>query len=188
MVSEARRTRAPITGLGRKTSSRLTLFPAVVIIALIRPSSSGHFSDQSRARSRTVAAVSVLIIACPCALGLATPMSIMVVPDVGPPPACWCERGSPGNVGARGHASGGQDRHAHRRQAFCSRGPGHPWFHTSGRMHFSPSRQASRVPVSIPLRAPSFAPRNNTTSAWNRLQTFRPAQAEECAARCKESS
>lgn len=75
MVAKAQRSRAPIQGLADKVASYFV--PAVVLIAavafivwaLVGPSPSMVYA--------IVAAVSVLIIACPCALGLATPMSIM---------------------------------------------------------------------------------------------------------------
>ncbi len=73
MVGEAQRSRAPI----QKTADKVSRYfvPAVVFIALL--AFVVWFALGSFA-SAVVAAVSVLIIACPCALGLATPMSIMV--------------------------------------------------------------------------------------------------------------
>ena len=73
MVSEAQRSRAPIQRLADSVSSYFV--PAVVISALI---AFGVWLALGSLAYAVVAAVSVLIIACPCALGLATPMSIMV--------------------------------------------------------------------------------------------------------------
>ncbi|MCW5948895.1 MAG: cadmium-translocating P-type ATPase [Pyrinomonadaceae bacterium] len=73
MVGEAQRSRAPIQRLADSVSSYFV--PTVMIVAIIAFIvwlMLGSFA------SAVVAAVSVLIIACPCALGLATPMSIMV--------------------------------------------------------------------------------------------------------------
>jgi Cu+-exporting ATPase len=78
MVSEAQRSRAPIQALADRVSA--IFVPAVVLVALL--SFLGWLllpgAPAPRLGHALVAAVSVLIIACPCALGLATPMSIMV--------------------------------------------------------------------------------------------------------------
>jgi P-type Cu+ transporter len=76
MVSEARRTRAPIQRLADVVASYFV--PAVVIVALITFVAWAFLGPQPRLAHALVNAVAVLIIACPCALGLATPMSIMV--------------------------------------------------------------------------------------------------------------
>ena len=76
MVGEARRTRAPIQRLADLVSSYFV--PAVVVVALITFFAWSYFGPQPRLAHALVNAVAVLIIACPCALGLATPMSIMV--------------------------------------------------------------------------------------------------------------
>jgi Cu+-exporting ATPase len=76
MVSEARRTRAPIQRLADVVSSYFV--PAVVVVSLITFLAWGYLGPQPRLAHALVNAVAVLIIACPCALGLATPMSIMV--------------------------------------------------------------------------------------------------------------
>ena len=73
MVGEAQRSRAPIQRLADVVSSYFV--PAVIVVALIAFAVWMIFGSFTYA---LVAAVSVLIIACPCALGLATPMSIMV--------------------------------------------------------------------------------------------------------------
>jgi Cu+-exporting ATPase len=76
MVSEARRTRAPIQRLADVVSSYFV--PAVVVVAVITFVAWALLGPQPRLAHALVNAVAVLIIACPCALGLATPMSIMV--------------------------------------------------------------------------------------------------------------
>jgi P-type Cu+ transporter len=76
MVSEAQRSRAPIQRLADVVSSWFV--PAVVLVALVTSFVWGVFGPEPRLAYALVNAVAVLIIACPCALGLATPMSIMV--------------------------------------------------------------------------------------------------------------
>jgi P-type Cu+ transporter len=76
MVSEAQRSRAPIQRLADRVSSYFV--PAVVIIALMTFVVWAWIGPEPRFLYALVNAVAVLIIACPCALGLATPMSIMV--------------------------------------------------------------------------------------------------------------
>lgn len=75
MVSSAQRSRAPIQGLADRVSSYFV--PTVVIIALLAFATWLIFGPDPAFVFAIVSAVSVLIIACPCALGLATPMSIM---------------------------------------------------------------------------------------------------------------
>lgn len=76
MVSEAQRSRAPIQRLADVTASYFV--PAVFIAAAITFMVWAIIGPQPRMAHAIVAAVAVLIIACPCALGLATPMAIMV--------------------------------------------------------------------------------------------------------------
>jgi len=76
MVSEAQRSRAPIQRLADIVSSYFV--PAVLIIAVLTFIAWALLGPQPRMAYALVNAVAVLIIACPCALGLATPMSIMV--------------------------------------------------------------------------------------------------------------
>ncbi len=76
MVSEAQRSRAPIQKLADRVSSYFV--PAVVFIAVLTFFVWGLWGPEPRLAYALVNAVAVLIIACPCALGLATPMSIMV--------------------------------------------------------------------------------------------------------------
>src|SRR5215212_7408645 len=76
MVAEAQRSRAPIQRLADSVSSWFV--PLVVVIALGAFAAWFVWGPAPRVAFALLAAVSVLIIACPCALGLATPMSIMV--------------------------------------------------------------------------------------------------------------
>ena len=76
MVSEAQRSRAPIQRLADVVSSYFV--PAVVLVAVLTFIWWGLWGPEPRLAYGLVNAVAVLIIACPCALGLATPMSIMV--------------------------------------------------------------------------------------------------------------
>jgi len=76
MVSEAQRSRAPIQRLADRVAGYFV--PAVVGIALLTGVAWSLWGPQPRLAYALVNAVAVLIIACPCALGLATPMSIMV--------------------------------------------------------------------------------------------------------------
>jgi Cu+-exporting ATPase len=76
LVSEAQRSRAPMQRLVDRVSGYFV--PAVVIAALMAFAAWAALGPSPRLGHALVAAVAVLIIACPCALGLATPMSIMV--------------------------------------------------------------------------------------------------------------
>jgi Cu+-exporting ATPase len=76
MVADAQRSRAPIQRLADQVAGWFV--PAVIVVAVIAFGSWALFGPEPRMAFGLVAAVSVLIIACPCALGLATPMSIMV--------------------------------------------------------------------------------------------------------------
>jgi len=76
MVSEARRSRAPIQRSADRVAS--VFVPAVLVAALATSLVWGIFGPAPSLGYALVNAVAVLIIACPCALGLATPMSIMV--------------------------------------------------------------------------------------------------------------
>jgi Cu+-exporting ATPase len=76
MVAQAQRSRAPIQGLADKVAGWFV--PAVIAIAIVTFVIWATFGPEPRVAYGIVNAVAVLIIACPCALGLATPMSIMV--------------------------------------------------------------------------------------------------------------
>ena len=76
MVAEAQRSRAPIQGLADTVSAWFV--PGVILAAMMTFAAWSLFGPSSAMTFALVNAVAVLIIACPCALGLATPMSIMV--------------------------------------------------------------------------------------------------------------
>ncbi len=76
MVAAAQRSRAPIQRLADRVSAWFV--PLVIAAALLAFAAWAVFGPEPRFAYALVAAVTVLIIACPCALGLATPMSIMV--------------------------------------------------------------------------------------------------------------
>ncbi|MDA9409030.1 heavy metal translocating P-type ATPase [Bradyrhizobium sp. CCBAU 45384] len=76
MVADAQRSRAPIQRLADQVAGWFV--PAVILVAIAAFAAWAWFGPEPRLAFGLVAAVSVLIIACPCALGLATPMSIMV--------------------------------------------------------------------------------------------------------------
>ena len=76
LVAEAQRSRAPIQRLADRVSAWFV--PAVIAVALAAALVWGLYGPEPRLAHALVNAVAVLIIACPCALGLATPMSVMV--------------------------------------------------------------------------------------------------------------
>ena len=76
MVAEAQRSRAPIQRLADVVASYFV--PAVIVAAIITFLAWAFFGPEPRLAYALINAVAVLIIACPCALGLATPMSVMV--------------------------------------------------------------------------------------------------------------
>jgi len=76
MVGEAQRSRAPIQRLADRISAYFV--PAVVLVAIVAFTTWMAVGPEPRLTHALVAGVAVLIIACPCALGLATPMAIMV--------------------------------------------------------------------------------------------------------------
>jgi Cu+-exporting ATPase len=76
MVSQAQRSRAPIQRLADRVAGWFV--PAVIAIAMLTFATWSFFGPEPRLAHALVNAVAVLIIACPCALGLATPIAIMV--------------------------------------------------------------------------------------------------------------
>jgi Cu+-exporting ATPase len=81
MVAEAQRSRAPIQRLADVVASYFV--PAVILIAFVTFFVWAFLGPEPRMAYAIINAVAVLIIACPCALGLATPMSIMVATGKG---------------------------------------------------------------------------------------------------------
>lgn len=76
MVSDAQRSRAPIQRLADQVSGWFV--PVVILVALLAFAAWSIWGPEPRLSYAIIAGVAVVIIACPCALGLATPMSIMV--------------------------------------------------------------------------------------------------------------
>jgi Cu+-exporting ATPase len=76
MVSDAQRSRAPVQRLADRVAGYFV--PAVIFIAVLTFFAWAFFGPQPKMAHALLSAVAVLIIACPCALGLATPMAIMV--------------------------------------------------------------------------------------------------------------
>ncbi|MCD9245461.1 hypothetical protein LVJ26_23315 (plasmid) [Escherichia coli] len=83
MVADAQRSRAPIQRMADSVSGWFV--PLVILIAVVAFVIWSVWGPEPRMAHGLIAAVSVLIIACPCALGLATPMSIMVGVGKGAP-------------------------------------------------------------------------------------------------------
>jgi Cu+-exporting ATPase len=81
MVAEAQRSRAPIQKLADKVSGYFV--PLVILVAIVTFAFWALIGPEPRLAHALINAVAVLIIACPCALGLATPMSIMVATGKG---------------------------------------------------------------------------------------------------------
>ena len=81
MVAEAQRSRAPIQKLADRVAAYFV--PAVILAAIITFIVWGTMGPEPRMAYAIINSVAVLIIACPCALGLATPMSIMVATGKG---------------------------------------------------------------------------------------------------------
>ncbi len=86
LVAEAQRSRAPIQRMADQVSAWFV--PAVIAIAVLAFGAWAFWGPEPRLSYGLVAAVAVLIIACPCALGLATPMSIILAWDVARNPVC----------------------------------------------------------------------------------------------------
>ncbi len=76
LVAQAQRSRAPLQRIADRVAAWFV--PAVVVVAVLAFVVWAAFGPEPRLAHALIAAVSVLIIACPCALGLATPISIMV--------------------------------------------------------------------------------------------------------------
>lgn len=86
MVADAQRSRAPIQRMADSVSGWFV--PLVILIAVVAFMIWSVWGPEPVMAHGLIAAVSVLIIACPCALGLATPMSIMVGWAKAPVPGC----------------------------------------------------------------------------------------------------
>ena len=116
MVATAQRSRAPIQRLADRVAAWFV--PAVIAVAILAFAAWATFGPEPRFAYGLVAAVTVLIIACPCALGLATPMSIMVGVGRGAQDGrADQERRGAGAHGGGRYARARQDRHVDRGQA-----------------------------------------------------------------------
>ena len=175
MVAQAQRSRAPIQRLADQVAGWFV--PLVIAVAIAAFIAWAIFGPEPRYAYGLVAAVSVLIIACPCALGLATPMSIMV------------------GVG-RGAQSGVLIKNAEALERFekidtlvvdktgtLTEGKPKvvalpPWA-ASVKMNYCGSPQALNKAASTHLRPQSFAPRPSarSRSPRSRTSTARPARA-----------
>ena len=137
MVAQAQRSRAPIQGVADKVAAWFV--PAVVAVAAITFAVWLLVGPQPRLSHALLNAIAVLIIACPCALGLATPMSIMVGIGRGAKAGgARQECRSPAGLGPRRYVGGRQDRYPYRGPPGPDRHQGH------GRDGGKPSSGASR--------------------------------------------
>ena len=156
MVAEAQRSRAPIQRLADQVSGWFV--PLVIVVAVLAFVAWAIWGPEPRFAYGLVAAVSVLIIACPCALGLATPMSIMVGVGRGAQSGVLIKNAEAlGALREGRHAGRRQDRHADRRQA-QGRGGRAPSA-VSARTSCCGSRRASNAAASIRWRRRSSTPR-----------------------------
>ena len=116
MVAEASRSRAPIQKLADRVSGWFV--PIVVLVAIAAFVAWAEWGPQPALAYGLLAAIAVLIIACPCALGLATPMSIMVGMGRGASAGVLVRDAEALEAaGEDRYARGRQDRHAYRRTA-----------------------------------------------------------------------
>ena len=114
MVARAQATKAPVQQLADKIARYFV--PAVMIIAIWTFAIWVSLGPAPQLAHALVTAVSVLIIACPCALGLATPLSVTVSLAWAPPTACWPPVPSAGTGASHRHRGVRQDRHHHARR------------------------------------------------------------------------
>ena len=157
MVAEAQRSRAPIQGLADAVAAWFV--PAVVLVAVVAFVAWLALGPSPSLAYAVVAAVSVLIIACPCALGLATPISIMVATGRGAREGVLIRNAEAlERLAVRRYADRRQDRHADRGQAGADRRRGARGLRRGDAA--AAGRRASRRRASIPWpRRSSPAPR-----------------------------
>ena len=124
MVADAQRSRAPIQGLADRVASWFV--PSVLVVSVVTFILWMMLGPEPKLSYALVNAIAVLIIACPCALGLATPMSIMVAVGRGAQEGVLVKKcGSPRTTREGKRAGVGQDRHAHGGQTRSNRCLGH---------------------------------------------------------------
>ena len=112
LVAAAQRSRAPIQSLADRVSAWFV--PSVVVAAVAAFVGMVALRSAARDGLRAGQRCRVLLIACPCALGLATPMSIMVGMGRGARAGVLFRDAEALQLSRGGHAGGRQDRHAHR--------------------------------------------------------------------------
>ncbi len=116
LVSEAQRSRAPMQKLSDRVAG--IFVPVVVVVAIFTFAVWAMVGPEPRFAHALVSAISVLIIACPCALGLATPMSVMVAVGRGARVGVLVKKAEAlETLGEGGGARGGQDRYIDGREA-----------------------------------------------------------------------
>ena len=169
MVAAAQRSRAPIQRLADQVSGWFV--PVVILVAVLAFVAWAIWGPEPRMTYGLIAAVSVLIIACPCALGLATPMSIMVgVGRGGAVGRADQERRGAGALGKNRHAGCRQDRHAHGRQAARHGHP--PRCGDQQRTIFCDWPRVSSARASIRWRSRSFSPLSSEGSTLAEATDF----------------
>ena len=178
MVAEAQRSRAPIQALADRVAGWFV--PTVITVAVLAFVAWLALGPEPALGYAVVAAVSVLIIACPCALGLATPMSIMVATG----------RGAQAGVLIRDAEAlerlAGVDVLVLDKTGHADRGPAKP--HRRRRLRGAPTMTASsRSPrrssaaLSIPWPRRSCRPPRTAASLDWRRPDSRPSPAKACA-------
>ena len=184
MVADAQRSRAPIQKLADQVSAWFV--PGVVLIAIITFAVWNLVGPEPRLAHALVNAIAVLIIACPCALGLATPMSIMVGTGKGATARrAGQECRGAGADGEHRHARRRQDRHADARQAQADRGQ------ASERLSRKPMcsgwlRRWSAAANILSLRRSSRAPKSAVLRCLQAVSSNRtPEKASQAPSRAK---
>ncbi len=172
MVAQVQRTRAPVQRLADLVAAYFV--QTVIAIAIVTATVWAIFGPQPALTYALINAVAVLIIACPCTVGLATPISITVAMGQGgaernPFPQC---RG--GREAARGqHARRRQDRHADPRPA-AARGSARRTGHRARRCSAPDREPRARERASISSRRPSSRAPTNAGSRSRKFRTSRP--------------
>ena len=180
MVASAQRSRAPIQALADTVSGYFV--PAVILVAVIAFFAWLFLGPPPSLAYALVAAVSVLIIACPCALGLATPISIMVATGRGAQAGVLVRNAAALERLAVGrYARGRQDRHADLGQADADRRGSGARFRPGRGLadrRFARGRQRAS-----PRRGDPARRRSEGTDAAQSARASRPSPARACKER-----